>query len=265
MIKSRYNLCFLAVLTILVLFPRITCATESSDRLFILDIDIETVNAPDALATVTGFELLAVWPTVSVAVAVVVWTPLVAVAVFQGADHPSVPSVSTPRLTPSTKNSTWATPWSSVALATTRIVPDTVLPPAVGARLARMNPSERMLSVLTVVAAVNPSQGIGTSTGRYRLPSTIISVTVAAVNSSFTSTCAPRIVNGRSGVARNKREGDGATIWQHDRAGMHHQPPGAAQDERPHLIEQQVTHGFRRDARLRTSTDAPGHAVRLLA
>jgi hypothetical protein len=70
----------------------------------------------------------AVCPPVSVATALSVWLPSVTPVEFHATDQPSAPFVSVPMVVLSTRNRTWVTPWSSVALAWTVIVPDTVAP-----------------------------------------------------------------------------------------------------------------------------------------
>ena len=80
----------------------------------------EDVRIPDELP---------VLPAWSVAVAVRSWLPSAAVLVSQLTDQPSEPSASTPRLTVSTKNSTWVTALvTSLAAAVTRILPLAGLP-----------------------------------------------------------------------------------------------------------------------------------------
>src|SRR5688572_10754071 len=82
------------------------------------------------LLTVTVTTIEMVWlPAASRARAVRVWLPFVAVAVFQETLYGAEVS-SAPRLAPSSRNCTPATPTLSEALAVTVTVPETVAPPA---------------------------------------------------------------------------------------------------------------------------------------
>src|SRR6266516_110387 len=76
--------------------------------------------------TVTALEVVA-FPAASRARAVSVWEPLLAVVVFQETEYGAVVS-SAPKLAPSSRNWTPATPTLSEALAFTVIVPATVAP-----------------------------------------------------------------------------------------------------------------------------------------
>jgi hypothetical protein len=98
--------------------------------------------------TLTDAEV-AVLPAASRATALRVWVPTEAVAVFHATEYGAVVS-SAPRLAPSSRNWTPATPTLSEALAETVIVPETVAP-ALG---------EVMLTVGAVVSGGAPFETV---------------------------------------------------------------------------------------------------------
>ena len=75
---------------------------------------------------------------------------------------------------------------------------------AVGTTLAIRNPRDTMHSVEYRSANPNETTGAWMPGGKYRRPTRTIRTSVNAVNSSFTITCAVRIVCDRSGVARRR-------------------------------------------------------------
>src|SRR5690554_6345479 len=146
-------------------------------------------STPFDTTTVTPDDI--VCPALSVAAAASIYVPSGRVVESHCADQPSAPSVSTPTLAPSAKNSTCTTPLSSPASAVIVTVPETVSPQPGLTMCTAGGLSGMLFWTVTpaVLSAVWPAVSVARAVSRWAASGTVVvSHSIAQPSAPSTST-----------------------------------------------------------------------------